>query len=285
MNVTQGLYVPTPEEWPPIGNREEVCAKLLERLVEAVNCPQLERFVTTKTFYPDKIINEIPYPISLGTIMERIKYRFYRRVESFVFDASQLVENVKQMKNKGLIEDKHDDMLFYAKMGYEMVLDFIDVDSNKTGEVLVLYETRNVSVIQIKLEPPDSDEERYTGRVTYYNDTGEQAQDDQYDPENVTPYTWQARSKDSLDKIWKNNLSIPFKDVAALKEYPDYFQHIQQPINLKVIRKRLEMGLYNTPHDLRDDMYLIHTNARKYNNFANTMVSTITKYFLCIYYL
>ena len=50
-----------------------------------------------------------------------------------------------------------------------------------------------------------------------------------------------------------------------LQEYPDYYQHIAQPIAMSHLRKRAQSGFYKDLQQYREDWRLMFRNARTYN--------------------
>ncbi|TBU43114.1 SNF2 family N-terminal domain-containing protein [Dichomitus squalens] len=56
-----------------------------------------------------------------------------------------------------------------------------------------------------------------------------------------------------------------FRELPDRREYPDYYQLIQQPIALSTIRKRISSHYYKNVLDFREDMRLMFNNARTYN--------------------
>lgn len=61
----------------------------------------------------------------------------------------------------------------------------------------------------------------------------------------------------------------PLSDIFAVKPskklYPDYYVLIKHPIALDVIKKRIMSKVYSTPRELLEDLHLMFSNARIYN--------------------
>jgi bromodomain adjacent to zinc finger domain protein 1B len=49
------------------------------------------------------------------------------------------------------------------------------------------------------------------------------------------------------------------------EDVPDYYQVIARPMDLDTMRVKVDQGLYATKDEFRDDVLLIHRNAREYN--------------------
>jgi ATP-dependent helicase STH1/SNF2 len=56
-----------------------------------------------------------------------------------------------------------------------------------------------------------------------------------------------------------------FRELPDKREYPDYYRIIPSPIALSHIRKRINSHQYKTVTAFRDDVRLMFTNARTYN--------------------
>ena len=56
-----------------------------------------------------------------------------------------------------------------------------------------------------------------------------------------------------------------FRELPDKREYPDYYRIIPLPIALSHIRKRINTHQYKTVTAFRDDVRLMFTNARTYN--------------------
>ena len=56
-----------------------------------------------------------------------------------------------------------------------------------------------------------------------------------------------------------------FREPPDKREYPDYYRIIASPIALSHIRKRINTNQYKTVTAFRDDVRLMFTNARTYN--------------------
>jgi ATP-dependent helicase STH1/SNF2 len=56
-----------------------------------------------------------------------------------------------------------------------------------------------------------------------------------------------------------------FRELPDKREYPDYYRIIPSPIALSHIRKRINSHQYKTVTAYRDDVRLMFTNARTYN--------------------
>ncbi|XP_072238136.1 polybromo 1, like isoform X3 [Leuresthes tenuis] len=59
--------------------------------------------------------------------------------------------------------------------------------------------------------------------------------------------------------------SEPFQQLPSRREYPDYYQHIKQPISLQQIRAKMKNGEYDSVEQMEADLNLMFENAKRYN--------------------
>ncbi|CAI6334561.1 unnamed protein product [Periconia digitata] len=68
-----------------------------------------------------------------------------------------------------------------------------------------------------------------------------------------------------LYQIQNHQSAWPFLKPVDKDEVPDYYNVITSPMDLTTMEERLENGAYMEPKDLVDDLKLIYTNCKKYN--------------------
>ncbi|XP_042563727.1 protein polybromo-1 isoform X2 [Clupea harengus] len=56
-----------------------------------------------------------------------------------------------------------------------------------------------------------------------------------------------------------------FQRLPSKVQYPDYYEIIKDPIDLKTIAQRIQMGFYRSPHAMSKDIDLLVKNAKTYN--------------------
>lgn len=61
----------------------------------------------------------------------------------------------------------------------------------------------------------------------------------------------------------------PFEKPVSLTLFPDYMQHIQEPIDLQSIERRAKADMYETPEDFEFDCNLTFRNCEVYNSSRN----------------
>ena len=55
-------------------------------------------------------------------------------------------------------------------------------------------------------------------------------------------------------------------DIVSFKFYPDYYLIVSNPIDLKMIATKIDTNQYSTLDDMENDLLLMVSNARKYND-------------------
>ena len=89
------------------------------------------------------------------------------------------------------------------------------------------------------------------------------------------PTTVKERMKKAFNECYKAIMNCTdengrkrcdlFREPPDKREYPDYYRIIASPIALSHIRKRINSHQYKTVTAFRDDVRLMFTNARTYN--------------------
>ncbi|KAI1445011.1 histone acetyltransferase GCN5 [Annulohypoxylon stygium] len=67
-------------------------------------------------------------------------------------------------------------------------------------------------------------------------------------------------------QIQNHKQAWPFINPVNRDEVPDYYNVITSPMDLSTIEERLNQAQYHTPKDLVEDLKLIFSNCRKYND-------------------
>ena len=60
--------------------------------------------------------------------------------------------------------------------------------------------------------------------------------------------------------------SWPFQNPVSVADAPDYYAVIKNPVDLSLIRKRVDQAYYVTPHQLQAELYIMCENCRLYND-------------------
>jgi len=60
-------------------------------------------------------------------------------------------------------------------------------------------------------------------------------------------------------------LNIVFQLLPSRKRYPEYYEHIPEPMDLKTVAEKIQKGQYKEIPELEKDLQLIFSNARSFN--------------------
>ena len=56
-----------------------------------------------------------------------------------------------------------------------------------------------------------------------------------------------------------------FLEKPSRKDYPDYYKLVLEPIDMKMIERKIRQDKYFTVNDMLEDFNLMFNNARHYN--------------------
>ncbi|KAL5713807.1 hypothetical protein ACHQM5_015852 [Ranunculus cassubicifolius] len=68
-----------------------------------------------------------------------------------------------------------------------------------------------------------------------------------------------------LDRLQKKDTYGVYSEPVDPKELPDYFEIVENPMDFGTVRKKLSSGAYASLEQFEEDVFLICTNAMKYN--------------------
>ena len=74
-----------------------------------------------------------------------------------------------------------------------------------------------------------------------------------------------TQCRNIIQKLNSHQNSWPFREPVNIKNAPDYYQKIEQPMDLHTLEKELESGKYKTKSAFENDLRKIFNNARTYN--------------------
>uniref|UniRef100_A0A671SJ33 Bromodomain and WD repeat-containing protein 3-like n=1 Tax=Sinocyclocheilus anshuiensis TaxID=1608454 RepID=A0A671SJ33_9TELE len=87
---------------------------------------------------------------------------------------------------------------------------------------------------------------------------------------------WKDHCKRLLDYMFECEDSEPFRDPVDQREYPDYCNIIDTPMDLGTVRQTLEEERYENPIDLCKDTRLIFANAKAYTPNKRSKIYSMT---------
>ncbi|RAL02168.1 bromodomain-containing protein [Aspergillus ibericus CBS 121593] len=88
-----------------------------------------------------------------------------------------------------------------------------------------------------------------------------------------------------LSQIQAHKQAWPFVSPVNKDEVPDYYKVIETPMDLSTMEERLEKDAYSTPKDLVNDLKLIFSNCRQYNDATTVYAKCAMKLERYIYSL
>ncbi|KFY43137.1 hypothetical protein V495_04145 [Pseudogymnoascus sp. VKM F-4514 (FW-929)] len=80
-----------------------------------------------------------------------------------------------------------------------------------------------------------------------------------------------------LYQIQSHKQAWPFLNPVNKDEVPDYYNFIVKPMDLSTVEERLEQDFYTSPKDLVDDLKLIFSNCRQYNDATTVYTKCVVK--------
>ncbi|KAL2168862.1 hypothetical protein VTG60DRAFT_6764 [Thermothelomyces hinnuleus] len=80
-----------------------------------------------------------------------------------------------------------------------------------------------------------------------------------------------------LYQIQNHKQPWPFLNPVNKDEVPDYYNVITSPMDLSTMEEKLERDLYTTPRDFVNDLKLIFSNCRQYNDATTVYAKCAAK--------
>uniref|UniRef100_A0A673GNJ9 Bromodomain and WD repeat-containing protein 3-like n=1 Tax=Sinocyclocheilus rhinocerous TaxID=307959 RepID=A0A673GNJ9_9TELE len=236
------LYKPQEGEWGNKGRNRE-SARIIAGIEQLVTVDIAAPFSGPVDLiqYPTYCA-VIAYPTDLNTIKLRLKHNFYRRLSALIWDVKHIEQNAKTFN------EPRSKIAQSAKIITNVLLKFIrlvfsedpfdmdDIDAPGTSAVRRL---RQVEVVQ------DRD-------------------------------AWKDHCKRLLDYMFECEDSEPFRNPVDQREYPDYCNIIDTPMDLGTVRQTLEEDRYENPVDLCKDTRLIFANAKAYTPNKRSKIYSMT---------
>ncbi|CAB3407587.1 unnamed protein product [Caenorhabditis bovis] len=239
----------------------------------------------SQTCYPD-YYDEIKQPVSLFMINKRLKNGGYD-LESLLKDVMLMCSNACEYNLEG------SEVYVAARKLGQLALDTVknlrpDMDLSeylpKTIQSSPL-KAKSAMTRKIKIEMMDTDSEsnqtpppmsssatrrkspkKANGVMSTHRGRKSQAEMNDI-----------MRNKHLMLNIWHSvyNLKMgpdesywpagAFLDLPSGKDYPEYYEVIKKPVDMKMIRERIESNQYRNVSEMVDDMRLMFENAREFN--------------------
>uniref|UniRef100_A0A8C1RX02 Bromodomain and WD repeat domain containing 1 n=1 Tax=Cyprinus carpio TaxID=7962 RepID=A0A8C1RX02_CYPCA len=187
----------------------------------------------------------IAYPTDLNTIKLRLKHNFYRRLSALIWDVKHIEQNAKTFN------EPRSKIAESAKIITNVLLKFIRlvfsedpfIDSDVAFQDMDDIDAPGTSAAQRLRQVVDA---------------------------------WKDHCKRLLDYMFECEDSEPFRDPVDQREYPDYCNIIDTPMDLGTVRQTLEEDRYENPIDLCKDTRQIFTNAKSYTPNKRSKIYSMT---------
>ena len=269
-------YEPKEVEWPPHGDRETVCQRIISCLDQVMSLSSAEPFLVPVdyTAYPTYLCM-VAYPIDLSLIRERLGSNYYRRCDAIKWDINLIAENAETFNEAGSIIVKHAKHIVNTM---EAIIDDPDcVDANSILLPRQSARKRNRVTYNEDLDSSDLDsddhgyEQTSTAKRARNRSSGSASSLMPQQPPN-----WSTLCHEILSRLWKSPASAPFHTAVDPNEYPDYYRLIENPIDLGSIRRRLRSGVYQSATAFVDDIRQLFDNSRLYNTNDRSQIYMMT---------
>uniref|UniRef100_A0A8C1RW93 Bromodomain and WD repeat domain containing 1 n=1 Tax=Cyprinus carpio TaxID=7962 RepID=A0A8C1RW93_CYPCA len=195
----------------------------------------------------------IAYPTDLNTIKLRLKHNFYRRLSALIWDVKHIEQNAKTFN------EPRSKIAESAKIITNVLLKFIS--KPHCTDIMEIY-----NAIE-NMEYSEDEVSEFVPPMKKMNPS----QDVVLDRD-----AWKDHCKRLLDYMFECEDSEPFRDPVDQREYPDYCNIIDTPMDLGTVRQTLEEDRYENPIDLCKDTRQIFTNAKSYTPNKRSKIYSMT---------
>ncbi len=200
-------------------------------------------------------------PIDLLRIQQKIRTDEYEDLESMTQDIELLVKNAKTFYQSDMTEYQDACMLWdlYQKTVEKMNSDKGDElpDTKPTKEKLLLKVGRPKKAASAS--PFESGDESEESRDTFTSSTSHPNNEEDNLCEELFSAVMNAAAPDG------RLLHTAFQLLPSRKLYPDYYEIIENPIDLKQIAIKIQAGDYTSLGEMEKDLLLMIKNACTYN--------------------
>ncbi|XP_053529985.1 protein polybromo-1 isoform X5 [Ictalurus punctatus] len=227
---------------------------------------ELFQRLPSKIQYPDyyAIIKE---PIDLKAIAQRIQIGYYKSVNHMSKDIDLLVKNAKTYNEPGsqVFKDANTIKKVFSQRKMELehmepIKSSIRIRNRKS-----VHGDRLSSITMALQYGSESDEDGIlTGSVHY--DEGESEAESIHSNMDMSNPIFQMYEAIRGGRNSQGQLiAEPFLQLPSRKDYPDYYQQINQPISLQQIRDKMKNNEYESVEQMDADLNLMFENAKRYN--------------------
>lgn len=245
----------------------------------------------SRSYYPD-YFDEISRPMSLFMINKKLKRNDYKTFDELFKDFMQVFENACEYNMETsdifIAAQKLQSLTIRKARELQPSLDLSPYDKKpKTSKTAA--KTPKTPKIDVDTDsddknatPPEKKKYRSPKKMRPIS-TGMTAEHVSLPgrPGRKSMDELMLRFRQKLMKFWdviynhKVGIYWPagaFMELPSSREYPDYYQVIERPIDLKIIRDKIENNKYESSLQLMEDFEVLFNNARQYNE-AGSQIS------------
>lgn len=92
----------------------------------------------------------------------------------------------------------------------------------------------------------------------------------------VDPWAWMVTCRELVDAIIASDDSEPFRVAVDPEMYPEYYQTIDNPMDLAQVKEKLDFEQYANPLEFHEDMKLMFSNSRTFNTNKRSRIYAMT---------
>lgn len=267
------VFLTTPESppYPRLLYCWTLCINVLDTLCNIVNPSDGHQlaycFLHPVSFYfggqfPPGYLDIIDKPMDFGTVVSNLLEGRYQSVAEFASDCRLIIQNTKTYYG-----DKEDGKVYVEQA------ERLDQVLSQQLDQLARYDKSSKAQLD-KERAHQSETPVVTPPVPMLLSIMEEMR--------ALKYT------DSATKITEPAMG-PFEKPVPVAVYPDYLQHVSEPMDLSTIDRRIKSGTYESPEDFEYDMTLTFRNCEIYNSKRNLdhfvkMAKYATRHFRRIFY-
>jgi len=252
-----------------------------------------------KKLYPD-YYEIITQPTSLNSIKKRLN--MYTTPNEFIKDLAQIVWNAKTYNEQGSFVYKYAEKLDsfilsnvipkFKKLGYDVAYPNLGPNDPLTTVQTNATTTPQPNYSQSTASMQLGNMNGVQGAITTTGTTGDQddynSDDDKSrkmatpTPQTIKEQSYKRGRPPVIDKPFEQRIknllrslrrekdaqghlmSAPFEKLLDIREYPEYYNEIQNPISLDEIKKKIKQRKYKDVDTFIRDVKLMFNNAKEY---------------------
>ncbi|UJR28717.1 hypothetical protein I4U23_009946 [Adineta vaga] len=219
-----------------------------------------------KRFHQD-YYEEIKRPISMSSIKNQIKKGQYTYISDLVDDLKLMFNNAMQYNQEG-------------SLIYNSAKKLLDVTIHKANELGYDEHKPRLKEVRLHIAPISVKEEQLE---SFLNHSPSRNHTSLSKSTNLhSPISHRGRPPKKLQKYIEQHihtlytyireyqendidLITPFLELPSTSEYPDYYESIEHPIDMVIIKDKMDKGQYKREQDIVDDLNRMLNNAKIYN--------------------